>query len=130
MKLIKGSNIILLTIILVITAGVFLYNYVFSIYEVIVVSEPEIIFADPTNVVKIYLEPINAMGQKVPLRNAGGHFIIIEGNHLVSIESVDEKSGVIQLRSRGIPGKVVLSIKSQYSLFPIYYEIQILNKSA
>ncbi|MFC2102916.1 hypothetical protein ACFLSS_00640 [Bacteroidota bacterium] len=130
MKLIKGSNIILLTILLVITAGVLLYNYVFSIYEVIVVSEPEIIFADPTNVVKIYLEPINAMGQKVPLRKVDCHFSIIEGNHLITIESVDEKNGEIQLRSLGIPGKIGLTIKSQYSLFPIYYEVQILNKSA
>jgi len=129
MNFLKTPNIFILIVIMTITVAVLFYNYIFSIYEVVVESEPKIIFADQKSYIRIYLKPINAMGWKAPLRNADGSFVIIEGEELVSIESIDESNGEIILRSLGVPGEVSFSIKSRYSLFPIYFEIQILNKT-
>jgi hypothetical protein len=128
MKQLKGPQIIIITLLLIITI-VFLYNYVFTIYEVIAVSEPEFIFAGSDNIVKIYLVPVNAFGWKTPMRKTDGKFQIIEGEEFVQIVSVDEENGFIILRSVGLPGKVGLRIESQYALFPLYFEVRILNKS-
>ena len=129
MNFLKRPNIFILIIIITLTVPLLLYNYVFSIYEVVVESEPKFLFTDQNSYMKIYLEPINAMGWKVPLRNVDGSFAIIEGEELVIIESIYESNGVIIVRSLGEPGKVSFSIKSSYSLFPIYFEFQILNKT-
>ncbi len=126
MKFIK--TFILFFIVLVL-AGFNLHYFIFSIYEVKIVVKPNEVFADPSSVIKVTANPINAMGWEVPFRTVKAKFKILEGNDLVTIKLVDEENGIILLQSIGTEGKVGIYIDSEYSLFPSYIEVQILPKS-
>ncbi|MCJ7553746.1 MAG: hypothetical protein MUO34_07655, partial [Ignavibacteriaceae bacterium] len=54
-------------------------------------------------------------------------FIFIEGESLIEIVAQDQKNGFIILRSKGTSGKVEISIKSQFSLFPNLIRFEILT---
>ena len=126
MEIIK--TFILFFIVLVL-AGFILHYFIFSIYEVKIVVKPKEVFADPSTEIKVTAKPINAMGWEVPFRTVKTKFKILEGNHLVTIKSVDEENGFILLQSVGTEGKVGIYIDSEYSLFPSYIEVQILPKT-
>jgi len=126
MKIIK--TFILLFIILVIV-GFSIHYFIFSIYEVNIVVNPEVVFADPSTKINVTVKPINALGWNVPFRTVKAKFKILEGDNLVIINSVNEENGFILLQSIGTEGKVGIYIDSEYSLFPSYIEIQILPKT-
>ena len=122
------KTFILIFIVLVL-AGFILHYFIFSIYEVKIVVKPNEVFADPSTEIKLTAKPINAMGWEVPFRTVKTKFKILEGNHLVTIKSVDEENGLILLQSVGTEGKVGIYFDSEYSLFPSYIEVQILPKT-
>jgi hypothetical protein len=119
----------ILFFIVLVLAGFILHYFIFSIYEVKIIVEPKVVFADPSTEIKVTAKPINAMGWEVPLRTVKTRFKILEGNDLVTIKLVDEENGFILLQSIGIIGKVGIYIDSEYSLFPSYIEVQILPKT-
>ena len=126
MKILK--TFILVSIILVLT-GFALYYFIFSIYEVNIVVNPKVVFADPSTEIKVTVEPINAMGWNVPFRTVNAKFKILEGDNIVIIKLVDEENGFILFQSKGMEGKVGIYIDSEYSLFPSYIEVEILPKT-
>jgi len=115
----------LLTILISLTV----YNFIFSIYEVKIITEPDAIFADTSSEVKIMIKPVNALGCVVPFRKARGKFRFLEGSDLVEIILKNENTGLMILRSKGIAGKISLSIISEYSFLPSLVEIKFLTKS-
>lgn len=126
MKFIKTFILFFIVLFL---AGFILHYFIFSIYEVKIVVKPNEVFADPSSVIKVTANPINAMGWEVPFRTVKAKFKILEGNNLVTIKLVDEENGIILLQSIGTEGKVGIYVDSEYSLFPSYIEVQILPKS-
>ncbi|MCH6573775.1 MAG: hypothetical protein IH795_01025 [Bacteroidetes bacterium] len=126
MKFIKTFILFFIVLFL---AGFILHYFIFSIYEVKIVVKPKEVFADPSSVIKVTANPINAMGWEVPFRTVKAKFKILEGNNLVTIKLVDEENGIILLQSIGTEGKVGIYVDSEYSLFPSYIEVQILPKS-
>ncbi|MFB3057697.1 MAG: hypothetical protein ACE1ZQ_11120 [Ignavibacteriaceae bacterium] len=126
MKFIKTFILFFIVLFL---AGFILHYFIFSIYEVKIVVKPNEVFADPSSVIKVTANPINAMGWEVPFRTVKAKFKILEGNNLVTIKLVDEENGIILLQSIGTEGKVGIYVDSEYSLFPSYIVVQILPKS-
>ena len=113
---------------IVLLATTFLYYFVYNIYEVEIVSDPKIAFADPAKKVKVIIKPINAMGWSVPLRTVSGTFKITEGINNIEIISINEEEGTLILRSTGVVGTVGIYVESDYSLFPSYIEISFLPR--
>jgi hypothetical protein len=123
-----GIKLLAVTIFLIAT-GYILHYFIFSIYEINIISEPKTVFAGQPSEIKIYAKPINAMGWDVPFRTVKAKFRIMKGNDLVTVLYVDEENGFILLRTKGIEGKVEIYIDAEYSLFPSYFEIHILPKT-
>lgn len=95
--------------------------YALNTYGDVVVKHPENLFAETTSKIKIEVVPVNSFGWKIPFRKSRSEFMIIEGGSLVEILETNSENGFIILRSKGIPGVVEISIKSQYSPFPTWY---------
>jgi len=106
------------------------YYFIFNIYEVTIKTEPKFLFADQNSKIKIEVIPVNALGWQVPFRKAKSNFEIREGSEFVEIEQLSEDEGLLILRSKGRPGKVGIVITSNYSLLPMYIEIEILQTTA
>lgn len=104
---------------------VFSFLYIFNIYEVNYTVKPQSLYADSKSVVTISSKPVNAFGWNAPFRAAPADFKIKEGSDLVEIISLDSRKGILILKSKNKPGKIILSIKSGYALFPSSIEINI-----
>ena len=125
----KFTKIFILIFTMLVIMGYILHYFIFSIYEVNIAVNPEVVFSDPSTEVKVTVKPINAMGWDVPFRTVKAKFKILEGDNLVKIKLVDEENGFILLQPIGMEGKAGIYIESEYSLFPSYIEIQILPKT-
>ena len=121
----RRINIYIIFIVLVIFAGIFSYLYVFNIYEVTYAVKPQSLPADSKSIVTISSKPINAFGWKAPFRKAAAKFDIKGGNDLIDILSEDSSRGILKIKSKNKPGKIVLYIKSKYALLPSAIEINI-----
>jgi hypothetical protein len=122
---IKNKLVLIIIPLILIIIGFNIYHFLFNIYEVKIVAEPEVIFADLSSEIIIVIKPINALGWEIPFRSVSGKFKIVEGNDIVNIILKDEENGFILLRSKGIDGKVAVYVDSEYSFLPSYIEIQI-----
>ena len=123
------NKVLLLSICILTITGIFLYYFVFNIYEVEIISIPKVVFADQSSQITVKIKPVNALGWEVPLRKASGTFMITEGKDNVEIILINEEEGFITLRSKGVVGVVSIYVESEFSLFPSYIEIKFLPKS-
>ena len=121
----RRNKILIISILLIIITAIFLSMYVLNIYGDIIVKYPENLYADHTSTIKIEAVPINAFGWKIPFRKSRAEFDIIEGENLVDVIQKNEKDGLIILRAKGIPGKVEISVKTKFSLFPNLVTVEI-----
>ncbi len=121
-------NLIIVFILTFFIAGFLVYQYVFSIYEITYSVEPAKLFSDNQSTVTIKVTPVNSFGWKSPFRAAKAQFEFTEGKELVDV--VFKNSDEIILRANNKTGKVVVLIKSKYSLFPSSIEIMIYPNSA
>jgi hypothetical protein len=118
-----GSKIILLIVILILIAAFSAYQYIFSIYEVTFKITPDKLYADNSSTIVIEVLPINALGWKAPFRKPQSEFIISEGQDLITVIYRDNENGILKLKAKGKSGKVSITIKSEYSLFPSTVDI-------
>ena len=123
-----GKVLLLSSAILTIICAL-LYYYVFNIYEVEIISIPEVVFADPNSQITVKIKPINALGWEVPFRKASGRFMITEGRDKVELIKLSEEEGIMTLGSVGVVGIVEIYVESELSLFPSYVKIKLLPKS-
>ncbi len=107
-----------------------LHNYVFSIYETDFRLSNEVLYADNMSTVKIIAVPVNGMGMRAPFRKVPTVFTFEQGAELVDVVSKDENSGVLVIKARLSPGKVIIRAKAKYSLLPSVFEIPILANTA
>ena len=128
--MLKNGKKVILLVSLSLIVILFCYNYIFNIYETTIITEPQNLYANSHSVVKILINPVNALGFKVPFRKISSSFEITEGKDLVDIVKQDNKSGYLVLRARNKTGKVVIYIKSGYSFLPSLVEINIYPNSA
>lgn len=104
----------------------FLWQYVFSIYEVFYKTEPDHLFVSSDAVLKIESVAINAFGFKAPLRKAPFSYEWEIGGDLIEIVEDRSESGYLLIRSKTSAGKAVLKVKGKYTLLPSLIEIRIL----
>lgn len=123
----RRKNILVILIPAAILIVLFLSLYVFNVYGDIVTKQPDNLFADQNSTIKVLVVPINAFGWSLPFRNSKAEFIFIEGKNLVEIVEQNGDEGFIILRSQGIPGKVEINVKSQFSLLPNLVVVEILT---
>lgn len=107
---------------LILLAG---HHYIFSIYELTYNHPPLKLFADGQSTLTIEAIPVNSLGMKAPLRDANTTFEIVEGSELVEVILNDFKSGVIQIKAKNNPGKVIIKGSSAFSMLPSSFEITI-----
>jgi hypothetical protein len=107
-----------------------IFHYVFNIYETTIETKPANLFADKQSEVTISIVPVNAFGFQVPFRKITAGFEITEGKDLVDIIKEDDKNGSLILRAKERTGKVVIFIRSKYSLLPSLVEIFIYPNTA
>lgn len=109
--------------ILFLIAVLFSYQYFFGIYEVTFSVDPKVLFADNNSSTTITVVPVNAFGWRPPFRKSPATFRIVEGEELVQIISDRSSEGVLIIKAKDKPGKVVIHIKSEHSLLPSNIEI-------
>lgn len=105
------------------------YFFLFNIYGNEIRKTPTNLFDDPESVMTIEVVPINSLGGKAILRTSSADFEIVEGNDLIEVSLINNKEGVLHIRSKGKPGIVGIKINSAHSLFPEYIEIEILSRT-
>ncbi|MDR3668475.1 MAG: hypothetical protein P4L35_16655 [Ignavibacteriaceae bacterium] len=119
----RSNEIYLILLIVFLIAGFFIFHYIFNIYEVTFKISPDKLYADNTSTIFIEAVPVNSFGWKTPFRKSHVEFVIIEGNDLIDVLSLDNDGGIIKLKAKDKPGKVSISVKSIYSLLPSTIEI-------
>lgn len=103
----------------------FLWQYVFSIYEVFYKIEPKDLYVTDS-VIKIESVPLNALGFRAPFRESPFNYEWESGSELVEVVEDNSDSGYLILKSTGTTGMVVLRVKSKYALLASIVEIRIL----
>jgi hypothetical protein len=117
------SEIYLILILIVFVAGFSTYHYILSVYEVTYKVTPDKLYADNNSTLIIEAVPINSFGWKAPFRKTFSEFTFNEGKDLVEVIFKDNSNGILKLRAKEKPGKVSITIKSNYSLLPSTIEI-------
>jgi hypothetical protein len=120
--------IVFISLSLIIILSVF--YYVFNVYETEIETGPKELFADNHSVATITVYPVNALGFRIPFRKINADFEIKEGKDLIEIVKEDTKNGIIVLRAKNRTGKVVIYVKSKYSLLPLLVEINVYPNTA
>jgi hypothetical protein len=115
---------------LIILLVIFAFFYVFNIYEVIYLVQPDSLYADNHSTATITAQPINSFGWAIPFRKVAAEFEIKEGNDLVEIILKNNEDGKMKLRAKNKTGTVVVFIKSKYALLPSSVEIHIYQNLA
>jgi hypothetical protein len=121
----RKINIYTIVIISLLVGGLLFYHYFINIYEVTVSSKPEALYADNQSEVVISVVPLNSFGWRALFRTASAEFVIKEGLPLVEIIKIDKVNGRLILKAKSEKGKVVIEIKSPFSLLPTIIEIPV-----
>lgn len=124
----RRINIYIIAGIFIILILIFSFLYIFNIYEVTYTIKPQSLYADSNSTVMISSKPVNAFGWKAPFRNAHAYFDIKEGKDLIDILSEDNYKGILVLKAKNKPGKIIVYVKSDCALLPSSFEINILFK--
>ena len=124
----RGNPVFYISIfIAILIIGFFVYQYLIKIYEATLKVEPQNLFADNQSIVTISVIPVNSFGWKALFRSSPAEFEITEGSKLVEVKFLDKENGKLILKAKSETGKVVVRIKSKYSLLPMEVEIIILQ---
>lgn len=118
---------IILIFVLLIILSIMIYHFVFNIYEVIFLTESSYKHADDFSMITISSFPVNSFGWKIPLRKSKTLYKIENGEDLISIFSNDKSKGKIILKVKNTTGKIVISAKSCYSIFPSVFTYNIIS---
>ncbi|MBE2280821.1 MAG: hypothetical protein IAE91_10545 [Ignavibacteriaceae bacterium] len=116
--------------IIILISGYLTYLYVFSIYEVKIEVSRNKIYTDGESYTLITVVPINSFGNRAPGRSVNVDFQITEGADLAEIDKSNLNKGIIVLKAKSKPGKVIILVKPDLAVFPTYVEILILPNLA
>ena len=117
------NKIYLIIVLLILIASFFVHQYIFNVYEITYKITPDKLYADNSSTIVIEVLPVNAFGWKAPFRTSLSEFTFNEGKNLVIIIYQDNAKGILTLKAKERTGKVSITIKSKYSLFPTTIDI-------
>jgi hypothetical protein len=115
--------IVIIVFLIIILFG---YQYLISIYEVDIRTDPDILYADNNSECIISCVPLNSLGWKVPFRKAKAIFQIREGEDLIEVIQLDEEKGLLRIKAGVKTGTVVIHVRPEKALLPSLVEIRIL----
>ena len=115
--------IISLALFIFVSIIVFIWFYLFNIYEVKISVIPESKILKSNDRIEIKAIPLNSFGTKAILRSITAKFEIIEGKDLVDIKRNHE--GSITVFSKGEKGNVVILVTPSVGLFPSKVKIKV-----
>lgn len=119
--------IISVAVIILILVGIFIWFYLFNIYETKILVHPKYLTTNIDSKIEIKVIPLNSFGRRALFRNIITRFELVSGESLVKItESVSDK---IILQSLGQIGKVDILVTPEFGLFPSKIEIEIIPES-
>ena len=121
----EKKKIYLIASILLVLIFLFGKLYLFNIYEVVFEVHPKKLYADSQSTLEIKSIPLNAFGFKAPFRDSPTEFEIREGEELIYIVKTDSVGGSLIIKAKDKPGKVVIYVKSKFSLLPTVIEVEI-----
>lgn len=121
----RRKEIYLVLFLLLAVISLFLYMYVFNIYEVDFSVAPGELFADGKSTVRIETIPVNSFGRRAPFRKVSAGFEIVGGKDLITVITKDENEGVLILKAKFTPGEVTVKIKTKKSLLPALVKIPV-----
>ena len=122
------SILFIVTAIILIT--VFLWLYLFNIYEVRIIVFPEVLILNENLNTEISVIPLNSFGGKALFRKVRAKFTIEEGEELIKNFAINGDSNIVSLEANGSMGKIILLVEANYGLFPTRVEVPVLqNKS-
>lgn len=121
----RKKIILVYTIITFLILLILFYYFIYNVYGVEIKKTPENLYADQSDIMKIEVIPVNALGTKALFRSSSATFEIIEGKELIEVITKNDSQGVLIIRSVGKTGIVGIKIVTQFSLIPEYVEINI-----
>ena len=121
----RSGQILLIAVLIIVIAGLFVYKYIFNIYELEISVTPKELFADYHSTVVIRAIPVNSSGKKIPFRKVSAEFEFKQGKELVTIENSDKAEGLLILKAKDKTGEVILVVKTEKSLLPSLVQIPV-----
>lgn len=109
---------LIIVIIVSILLAVFLWQYIFLVYEV-KINKKTFTAKEKKECVEISAYPINAFGYKVPFKEIKAVFVIEEGADAIEVLENDFESGKFKFQWKAKKSKVTIKIITDFSLFPV-----------
>lgn len=122
------AEIRLILVVFLVFLTIIAVKEIFTVYSINVETNPHYLFPDGNSTATISVVSLNRFGFGVPLRELKAEFEIIEGYE--KIEILSKQANKLTIKSRYEIGKVILLIKSKYTLIPMKVEIHIIKPTA
>lgn len=120
----------LLIITLLLLSALFLWLYLFNIYEVKVSVSPKYLLNSDKSKVEIRVIPLNSFGRKAVFRKIKAKYTVEEGEEIIENIIVNSDSNKALIKPNGKLGNIVILVEAEYGLFPSRVKIPIVeNKS-
>jgi hypothetical protein len=118
------KTIIIFLVLTIITAiFIFVWFYLFNIYEVKISVIPESKILKSNDRIEINIIPLNSFGTKALWRSVNADYEIIEGEDLVNMKRISESA--IEISSKGPKGNVVVLVTPSIGLFSSKISIKV-----
>ncbi|PIQ07700.1 MAG: hypothetical protein COW71_15085 [Ignavibacteriales bacterium CG18_big_fil_WC_8_21_14_2_50_31_20] len=115
--------IIILLCILILFIALFLWQYVFNIYEAKILVNPKYLIINSDSKVVIEVIPLNSFGKKALFRKISLNHKIIYGKDLIKIEKISDN--IFNIHSKGKIGNAEILVTPSVGLFSSKIKIPI-----
>lgn len=121
----KSMGLIGLAIFIFAVSATAAWMYFFNIYEVRYHVSKNISSPALGSIISVEAIPVNSFGYHALLRSSHSRFYIEEGEGLVEVVKSKSDEDNFVLRAKGEKGRIVILIKSKFSLLPTKIEVQL-----
>ncbi len=118
---------LLLIITVACSVGILAWLYLFNIYEIKIVVQPEYVIANDRGEVTVRVIPVNSFGKEAPFRKVKVQFQVEKGAELIKSLEKKNNSSIVIIKPNGKVGKIILKVKPELGLFPTLVEIPIIE---
>lgn len=117
----------LLIITLLLLSALFVWLYLFNIYEVKVSVSPKYLLVDDKSNIELRVIPLNSFGHKAISREVKAKFTVEKGKEIIENFIVNNDSNKALIKSNGKMGNIVILVEANHGLFPTRIEIPIVE---
>lgn len=117
----------LVIVALLLLSALFLWLYLFNIYEVKVIVSHEYLLVHERSKIEVEVIPLNSLGRKAAFRKVKAKFTVEEGEELIENIIVNSYSNKALIKPNGKLGNIVILVEADYGLFPTRVEIPVIE---